>query len=89
MKTTVSIELEIPHPDGAIPVEVVGVVREVVSRCDTDRGVQELVEYEAVWSFVHAHPYELSLNAGEWINANLDTVKQKLLEEYTTQPERA
>jgi len=89
MKTTVSIELEIPHPDGAIPVEVVGMVREIRDRCDTDRGVQELVEYEAVWNFVQAHPYELSLNAGEWINANLDTVKQKLIEEYKNQPEGA
>jgi hypothetical protein len=89
MKTTVKIEIEIPHPDGALPVEVWGVVTETRDRCDTDRGVQELVEYEAVWSFVHAHPYELSLNAGEWINANLDTVEQKLIEEYKNQPERA
>jgi len=88
MKTTVSIEIEIPHPDGAIPFEVLGVVREVVSRCDTDRGVQELVEYEAEICVV-APTLGSDPKVYSWINANLDTVKQKLLEEYTNQPERA
>jgi len=89
MKTTVKIEIEIPHPDEAIPVEVWGVVTEVRDRCDTDRGVQELVEYEAEISFWQICSGRYIDIAYDWINANLDKVKQKLLEEYTNQPERA
>jgi hypothetical protein len=89
MKTTVSIELEIPHPTGVIPVEVVGVVTEIRDRCDTDRGVQELVSYEAEIKFAVAPILGLGLNVYSWLNANLDTVKDKLIEEYKNQPERA
>jgi len=89
MKTTVKIEIEIPHPDGAIPVEVVGVVTEIWDRCDTDRGVQELVTYEAEIKWCDSPVVVLGCPPWMWVNNNLNTVKEKLIEEYKNQPERA
>ena len=88
MKTIVSIELEIPHPDGAIPVEVWGEVWEVVSRCDTDRGAQELVLYVAEVAELYP-PNEYDEFVLAWMGKNISTVEQKLIEAYKNQPERA
>jgi len=89
MKTTVSIELEIPHPDGAIPVEVWGVVREIRDRCDTDRGVQELDEYDVEAIDFDAPTCTIPIFVDHWIYDNLATVGQKIFQEYINQPERA